>query len=94
METPTPAKPAITFFHVIWLAASAASAGIVFVTYRDASLLVQLLVTGAAFVVATLVTHVLILFIVTALVIPRLEPGSYWKREVDGYMAFWFPGRW
>jgi cell division protein FtsX len=55
---------------------------------------VRVLITIATFLLTFVALHLLTVFIVTWLVIPRLRPGSQWSREVDAYMATIFPGKW
>lgn len=88
------ARRAVTVFHVMWLASSAGVSAIVYFSLREAGSIIRLLVAVAAFVIAILVTHVAMVYIITAWVIPRLKPDSVWNREVDAYMASIFPGQW
>ncbi len=87
-------RPAITLFHVLWFTASAEIAWCVFLFARDTSLIVRILLSVGAFVVAVLCVHLLIVLIVIFWIIPRLKRESYWHREVDSYMASVFPGKW
>lgn len=93
-QTRGAARPAFTFFHVMWLVVSAGAAVVLFVAFREAGPVPRLLLAGAAFLIAAVVAHLLIVFVVTSWVIPRVTPDSYWSREVDGYMASVFPDRW
>ncbi|HEY0371231.1 MAG TPA: hypothetical protein VGD79_04485 [Thermoanaerobaculia bacterium] len=54
----------------------------------------RILTSAAAFLLAVPLTHIVMVSIVTAWVIPRLQPDSLWSREVDAYMASVFPGKW
>ena len=57
-------------------------------------MVVRLLITGAALLVALFLTHLAIVYFVTAWVMPRLKSESYWNGEVDSYMASVFRGKW
>jgi hypothetical protein len=85
---------AFTLIHVWWFTAAVGEAAIVFLTLRKLGMPVRIVITILAFILAIAITHLLVVFIVTAIVIPRLRPGSAWSREVDSYMASVFPGQW
>jgi hypothetical protein len=61
---------------------------------RDTSMPVRVLITNGALIVGLAVTHILVVFIVIFVIIPRLKPGSSWSREVASYMATNTPGEW
>lgn len=82
----------ITIFHIIWLTATAGVACFVF-SVVDGRLITRIVVALGAAVVALILLHVVIVYIVAALLIPRMKAGSYWSREVDSYMASVFPGK-
>lgn len=86
--------PRLTFFHVLWLVLGGGVASFVFFVARGPNMVVRLLIAGAALLVALALTHLVIVYIVTAWVLPRLKSQSYWSGEVDSYMASLFPGKW
>jgi len=92
-ERPTVAISSITLFHVLWLVVSIGIACFVYASL-DARPMIRIVVALAALPVALALTHVAMVYIVTAWVIPRLKANSYWSREVDTYMASVFRGRW
>jgi hypothetical protein len=87
-------QPGVTIFHVLWLTVSTGVSVMVYISWREAGPIARLLIAGAAFVIAVIVTHIVIVYIVTAWVIPRLKPHSRWNREVNAYMASIFPNQW
>jgi hypothetical protein len=94
IESPPSARPALTLIHVLWLASAGGATAIAFAMLRSATWPVRITVTALAFALAIVITHIICVFIVTAVVIPRLGPNSPWRREVDSYMASVFPGKW
>jgi hypothetical protein len=87
-------RSAITFFHVLWFGLSGGLAWLVYSAASQWSSLARTLLGLGAFVAAILLTHITIVYVVTAWVIPRLSPQSHWNEEVDSYMSSVFPGRW
>ena|SRR5688572_8642970 len=87
-------RPALTLIHVLWFAVAVGLTLIVYLLLRDVAFIVRVIATIVAFGLAFIATHLATVFIVTAWIIPRVEPGSYWEREVDSYMASVFPGQW
>ena len=87
-------RPALTLIHVLWLASTGGATVITFRLLRSATLPVRITFTVLAFALAVVITHIISVFIVTSVVIPRLGPNSPWRREVDSYMASVFPGKW
>jgi hypothetical protein len=84
-------RPAFTLIHVLWLSTAGGLAAMTYAVARDMSMVARVAATLSVLIVAMAVLHVLVGFIVMAVVIPRLEPGSYWSREVGSYMATVFP---
>jgi hypothetical protein len=66
----------------------------VYLALHHVGMSARIIVTIVSLGVALVATHLLVVFIVTAVVIPRLKPDSLWSREVDSYMASVFPGQW
>ncbi len=66
---------------------------LVFSSVDDMRLILRILVAVSAFFVAFVIVHVVI-FLIVAFIIPRLEPNSYWSRELNSYMASVFPRKW
>lgn len=75
---PVPTRPALTLFHVLLLAVSIAGAGLMYSTLRDANMIVLVVAAVAGFVVAFVLTHVVIVYLISAWIIPRLNHDSYW----------------
>ena len=88
------ARPAFTLIHVLWLATAGGATGMVFALLRHTPLPLRITLTVVAFLLAVGITHIICVFIVMSLVIPRLGPNSPWRRDVDSYMASVFPGKW
>jgi hypothetical protein len=87
-------RPAFTLVHVLWVATAGGLTFLVYSLTLHFTPLGRICISVAAFVVAVIATHLVTVLIVTAVVIPRLTPGSYWSREIDSYMASVVPGRW
>ena len=93
-DVPPRSRPALTLIHVLWLTTAGGCAVMAYSMARDAGMLVRVLVTIGALVLGLVVVQFLVFLVVVFVVIPRLEPGSYWSREVGSYMATCFPGQW
>ena len=91
---PPRARPALTLIHVLWLTTAGGCAVMAYSMARDTSMLVRVVVTIGALILGLVVMQLLVAFIVIYVVIPRLEPGSCWSREVGSYMATMSPEEW
>lgn len=94
MTGPARTRPSLTLFHVLLLVVSIASAVVVYSALGAGSTIVRLIASVAGFVVAFVLTHVVIVYLISAWIIPRLKHDSYWHREVDCYMLSMFPKQW
>lgn len=93
-DVPPRSRPALTLIHVLWFSTAAGCPVMAYSIARDASILARVVITIGALILGLVVTQILVFLIVVFVVIPRLEPGSYWSREVGSYMATCFPGQW
>ena len=92
-ERPTVPRPTFTIFHVLWLTVSVGIAWLVYFSV-DARWIIRVVLALGGLLVTLALMHAAMVYIVTAWVIPRVKPNSYWNREVDSYMASVFPGQW
>lgn len=87
-------RAAFTFFHTLWLTGTLAAPAATYVELRHAALAMRLGFTLLALPLGFLVSGLAVLLLVTSIVIPRVERGSYWSYEVNCYMLFMFGDEW
>jgi hypothetical protein len=81
-----PPRPTFTFFHALWLAGALGTGYFAYFVPNKAEPILRLVSALIGLIGGFIVFGVAVLFLVTAAVIPRLTPGSYWAYEVDCYM--------
>jgi hypothetical protein len=94
MSEPHQTRPALTLIHVLWMTISGGATWLAYWSMPGFTPATRIALTAVAFVLLLVLTHLATVVVITALVIPRLEPGSRWSAEVDHYMAWVFPGQW
>ena len=90
----TPTRAGCSLFHVLIFTCALASGVLTFTLLPRATIFVRLVASVAAVLLSGVCALVAAVLLLTAVVIPRIAPGSRWQRDVDAFMASVFPGKW